>query len=247
MAGHAPVRTAQHLGSFGGFIDHPPRARARRMEKAHPAFADFQESDMGIEPHEHDAIAGIADFPEERIVVRAGAELAMIGGKEGAEDFRGWLLGQAVAVEPETGIQQDGGDEIAAGDGLRAGLAGGAVEIPGRAEPATHHFRQDQFEQAAGIAQDGRAFVGMAAGAVALGKFEPPAFQLRDEGGVGFGGGNGRGWGGRWCGGGPAAQSAEPSAGIPPGVAADGRCQHGKKHGAGQQTCQPAGSALPGS
>lgn len=111
------------------------------MGVLHFPTAHDDEANVLVEADDVDASMALGDVIDKMIVVLADGDAQLGLGEEGANDRLRGLLGELVAVDCEACIVEQGGDEVAAGNGLGARLGGGAVEIPGGAEPAVHHFR----------------------------------------------------------------------------------------------------------
>ena len=100
----------------------------------------------------------------------AGADVHGIAREESCDDVLRGLLGEAVALDAETGVSKDGGDEVSTGDGARARGLAGAVKVPLGAEPAAHEFRKRRFKKGAAVLDDGGKIIRGPCYGVALGK-----------------------------------------------------------------------------
>ncbi|MGC4015736.1 MAG: hypothetical protein QM755_14610 [Luteolibacter sp.] len=75
-----------------------------------------QKADVRVQAHDEDAGLPGADFGRKGIVGQSRAALAGLRIQKAAHDVFGSLLGQPDPFDPESGIPQNGGHEVAAGD-----------------------------------------------------------------------------------------------------------------------------------
>ena len=111
------------------------------MDEAHFLVFDDDECDVFIESYDVDAFVIFCDVINVILVGGVGFYFecgAVI--HEGADDVLRGLLSYFDAVDVESSIAHDDGDEVATGDFTFARSSGGAVEIPRMTQPAAHHF-----------------------------------------------------------------------------------------------------------
>ena len=172
VSGDAIAGALEAAGVFTTFIDNAVRMGSGGVDEAESAgFRDDEEGDVVVESNDSDAGTAGSGLIDELIVVEPGADGHLFSRHKGANDSLGGLLGEAESFDLETGIAEDGGDEISAGDFTGAGSFAGAVEIPWSAEPTAHHFGEGCFEGDLALGDDigdfpGGAGLGVAGGEI---------------------------------------------------------------------------------
>lgn len=131
-------------------------------------FTDDDEGDMAVEPHDVDSGPMGFEFLKKAIVAQPRFDMHLMAREEGADDILRGLLGEVDALDLETGITHDCGNEVATSDLSFAGDLRGAIEVPLSAKPATHHFRQGGFEGLFGFVTDILNLARSASGCVAV-------------------------------------------------------------------------------
>ena len=174
------------VGGGAVFDDDAPGVGAGGVDEADGAVGvGDEEGDMVVEADDVDAGAEGEEFVDEAFVVGVDADVHFLLGEEGAEDVLGGLLGEGGPFEFEAGVLEDGGDEVAAGDFVGAGLVGSAVEVPRGAEPAFHEGGEGPFEERAGAEEGGVLIFGSLGGVVFVAKTLPVVVEFLDESEVG--------------------------------------------------------------
>lgn len=191
VASDAVVGGGEDGGLGGAFIDDGPRAGAGGVDEVDALVGiDDQKGDVGIESDDADAGPAGDDLLEEVFVSGGGADVNLVASEKSADNVLGGLLGEAEAFDLESGVAENGGNEVTAGDFAISWGLGGAVEVPRGSEPAAHELGELSFEEGAGFVFDELLLGGGVGGGVLGGESLAFGCELADEGavfrGVGF-------------------------------------------------------------
>ena len=101
---------------------------------------------MGVETDDVDPRFAAHHFLAKGFVGNPDPQAEVVLLQESAQDVLRCLLGELRARHLEFRSFHHSADKITAGDLTFTRLCGSAVEIPGRAQPAAHHFRHGVFQ-----------------------------------------------------------------------------------------------------